>query len=301
MGRKTTELPKIELLENEKAEAHKPLRSVPGLWNYSMNYFKERGKPFEYKGYLICSSQYSYYNGCSFENLMENEELREAAEEYGIRQIAEWASRNYPPSRYNYDPPGKSDGVWLIFMDGRWVCGSFEGFVEPDMSKKDDQGRTGLDFRPYRKKYKKGRYQNVLWENNSKALPFLRPRVPGIIAEDDGELAKLPEDVVYLAKDFDEAWRAARKQYKKHLKKSGAAQARAEEEEKKKSVKRTNARMEVLQQANHLRDVLDTYIKCVADETMTKEQISNVFSELEKLGMLNKTMKQVYGRRLKEK
>jgi GTP1/Obg family GTP-binding protein len=84
------------------------------------------------------------------------------------------------------------------------------------------------------------------------------------------------------------------------LKISGEAQKHQETKIGKGYVRRTNIRMKVAAQAAHSRDMLESYLKSVNDETMTVQEIGKLYDELIKLVALNKDMKKIYGSKMKK-
>jgi hypothetical protein len=103
-----------------------------------------------------------------------------------------------------------------------------------------------------------------------------------------------------MEKEFPLVWREARSRLRKSLKISGKAQKHKETKIDKDYARRTNIRMEVAAQAAHSRDMLESYLKSLNDETMTVQEIGKLYDELIKLVALNKDMKKIYGSKMKK-
>lgn len=283
----------IELLEVHKENAHLRLDTWPSIWSYAENYFIENCKIFEYKGFLLWAGwTKSAHRDTNFRNLIKDEEYLEAAKACGLLDVVEWASKNYPCRNGYGDPPGRDNLKFLRLLDGTWIVADWSEWFQVDPEPEDDQGRKGLDFRPYKKKFSHRAYPS--WVENAKHynedLPYAKH-----YNED------LPKEIQHFDEVFQASWKKARDQYKRELKKAGELAERKKEVADENHVERTQIRMKVLQSATALQDALEVYIKCVNDETMTVEQIGELYFQLTNLGSLNKDMKKIYGAKIPKK
>lgn len=275
----------IELLEVHKENAHLRLDSWPSIWSYAENYFIENCEVFEYKGFLLWSGwTISDYRDTNFRNLIKDEEYLKAATDCGLLEALEWACKNYPCRPGYGDKPGRDNLKFLRLLDGTWIVANWSEWYGFDPKAEDDQGRKGYDHRPYKKKFSHRSYPS--WVENSKFW---------------GRTNDLPKVIQHFDEVFQDSWKKARDRYKKEIKKAGELAKRNQEVADENHVERTQIRMKVLQSATALQDALEVYIKCVNDETMTVEQVGELYFQLTDLGSLNKDMKKIYGSKMKKK
>lgn len=281
-----TNLIEVLLLESDKKDAHLRLESYPSIWSYAEDFFAENCEIFEYKGFLIWSGWAGPNHGPKvFENLMKNEKCLEAAKTSGLFEVVNWATKNYPNTRGWGDPPGMDHLCFIRLLDGTWLAGEYwRQWIKLNPDPKDESGRSGYDFRPYQKKLN---YSNrPCWNTNAEIV---------------GKWDVVPEEIRHAAEVFPASWKKSRDQYKKVMKNTGEAEKLAKVEKNKDHVKRTKIRMDVVAQANKVRDLIEVYVSRVNNETMTVEDISELYTALTELGTRNKTMKKIYGAKMAKK
>lgn len=267
----------VELNQCDKDVAHKrlPEYGTPSITSHGHDFFEENGVLYEMKGFLFFSGTPDF---------IENMEIEE---DHGLKEFCEWARHNYESRHRRY-----SDGVglydsqtmsWVRFPNGTWVVSDWHGMV----TCKDGD----LSNRPVQKKGRSG-YQEWHGMNCARKWDIENGDIPKKIPSKDWKTYNR------LTEEFGDAWRIARNEYKKELKKSGIAAKRNKVEADKDYAKRTDIRMKVAAQTSRLRDELEVYLKCINDESMTVSQVGDIYSELIKLAELNKKMKTIYGAKM---
>lgn len=255
----------VELLDCEKDVAHKRLGryDTPNLSSYARAYMQETGELFQLEGFVF------FYGSVN--------EIADVEETFGLDVALAWATKNYPPC-YNGDKPYLSVSSivnWVRLPSGTWFAKSKLGWITADMDK------GGWEHEPTIRARGSVRTQ-WNWGNTKTINAF-------------PEWNEKQKRFEQISDEFSAAWLTARQAYRKALKSSGKTEAREAREAQENHAQRTQARMNVLMQANKLRDELEAYIKSVEADTMTVKSVGEIYAELTRLETLNKKMKKVYG------
>lgn len=261
----------VELLPKDKETALERLGpyDAHSLESFARAYREEYGEFFQLEGFVFVSSDLD--NIFNFKG-----------NDLGLKEFAEWASHN-SLARFGYDKPGLNrhelinwvklpSGVWFVQVPGH---GSWMTI---------DTAKGGYDYRP------------KLWQSPNKWSPgnFRWAVWSGAGDAEAGHWGKYEE----LHKDFSAAWKAARDKHRKHLRETGEAREIFQEAANKDFAERTDIRMKAAAQAAKIRDILEVYIKSLNNETMTVKEIGEVYHELIALTEHNKTMKNIYGKKM---
>lgn len=262
----------VELLPKDKAVAHKRLGpyDAPSAMQYGREWALEYGKLFSLNGFL-----FTWLTPTEIDGLVED---------HGLIQFKNWAVKNYPGQGKSLSKPVGIFRLhncywWVRLPDGTWFVSG-------------GSGRKWYTVAPENKKNGLLNDPKGVFQKGNAVVSTSFPK---------SSQALLAEFETTIEREFPYAWRESRNKYRQELFKSGVGAVLTEQENKQDHVQRTQIRMDVLSQTSKVQDLLGVFLKSVQDESMTIEDVSQIYHEVSKLTTLNKSLKKIYGAKMNKK
>lgn len=239
----------VNLLPSEQKAALDRLGpcDTPGVFSYARNQLLELGTLYSVEGFM-----FAYASAAEIDTL---------AEDHGLIEFKNWASKNHIRSQGYYKPCGfefrDECHYYVRLPNGLWLIQGVYNWSAPDPIK-----GNGLMNDP-RGSARISNTLDALEHPQFDAQAWVR--------------------FLQISGEFKVAWRAARQDYRDELRKSGEAQKFHMAKTEQAKVARTQLRMNAVGYASSLKDTLDVFINSVNNDNVTPDEIQSLRSQLEAL------------------